>query len=295
MKRRNTFDYIKLFFKGIFMGIADAIPGVSGGTIALLLGIYEELIHTISSLNFEQILNLRKNGFKSFWSKINGGFLFSLLLGIGVSLISFVKISAILLDKYPLFVWSFFLGLIIATVYVIYKLIEKLNFRNILFVLISIMATLLLSSFSTVEINNIGLLYILFCGIIASSAMILPGISGSLILVILGVYTFLINALNNLEILIIITFILGAIIGLLGFSRVLKYLFNNYRNITYSIMLGLVIGSIPKILKITLFLIAEPWNKDLTAKINNIDIVISIILILCGFSLILILDKKTKK
>ena len=295
MKRRNTFDYIKLFFKGIFMGIADAIPGVSGGTIALLLGIYEELIHTISSLNFEQILYLRKNGFKSFWSKINGGFLFSLLLGIGVSLISFVKISASLLDKYPLFVWSFFLGLIIATVYVIYKLIEKLNFRNILFVLISIMATLLLSSFSTVEINNIGLLYILFCGIIASSAMILPGISGSLILVILGVYTFLINALNNLEILIIIAFILGAIIGLLGFSRVLKYLFNNYRNITYSIMLGLVIGSIPKILKITLFLIAEPWNKDLTAKINNIDIVISIILMLCGFSLILILDKKTKK
>ena len=295
MKRRNTFDYIKLFFKGIFMGIADAIPGVSGGTIALLLGIYEELIHTISSLNFEQILYLRKNGFKSFWSKINGGFLFSLLLGIGVSLISFVKISAILLDKYPLFVWSFFLGLIIATVYVIYKLIEKLNFRNILFVLISIMATLLLSSFSTVEINNISLLYILFCGIIASSAMILPGISGSLILVILGVYTFLINALNNLDILIIIVFILGAIIGLLGFSRVLKYLFNNYRNITYSIMLGLVIGSIPKILKITLFLIAEPWNKDLTAKVNNIDIVISIILMLCGFSLILILDKKTKK
>jgi len=295
MKRRNTFDYIKLFFKGIFMGIADAIPGVSGGTIALLLGIYEELIHTISSLNFEQILYLRKNGFKSFWSKINGGFLFSLLLGIGVSLISFVKISASLLDKYPLFVWSFFLGLIIATVYVIYKLIEKLNFRNILFVLISIMATLLLSSFSTVEINNIGLLYILFCGIIASSAMILPGISGSLILVILGVYTFLINALNNLDILIIIAFILGAIIGLLGFSRVLKYLFNNYRNITYSIMLGLVIGSIPKILKITLFLIAEPWKKDLTVKINNIDIVISIILMLCGFSLILILDKKTKK
>ena len=295
MKRRNTFDYIKLFFKGIFMGIADAIPGVSGGTIALLLGIYEELIHTISSLNFEQILYLRKNGFKSFWSKINGGFLFSLLLGIGVSLISFVKISASLLDKYPLFVWSFFLGLIIATVYVIYKLIEKLNFRNILFVLISIMATLLLSSFSTVEINNISLLYILFCGIIASSAMILPGISGSLILVILGVYTFLINALNNLDILIIIVFILGAIIGLLGFSRVLKYLFNNYRNITYSIMLGLVIGSIPKILKITLFLIAEPWNKDLTAKVNNIDIVISIILMLCGFSLILILDKKTKK
>ena len=149
------------------------------------------------------------------------------------------------------------------------------------------MATLLLSSFSTAEINNIGLLYILFCGIIASSAMILPGISGSLILVILGVYTFLINALNNLDILIIIAFILGAIIGLLGFSRVLKYLFNNYRNITYSIMLGLVIGSIPKIV--------EPWNKDLTAKINNIDIVISIILILCGFTLILILDKKNKK
>ena len=293
MKRRNTFDYIKLFFKGIFMGIADAIPGVSGGTIALLLGIYEELINAISNLNFEQILDLRKNGFKSFWSKINGNFLFSILLGIGVSLVSFVKISAILLDKYPLFVWSFFLGLIIATVYVIYKLIEKLNFKNILFVLISIMATLLLSSFSTVEIINIGLLYILFCGIIASSAMILPGISGSLILVILGVYAFLINALNNLEILIILTFILGAIIGLLGFSRVLKYLFNNYKNITYSIMLGLVIGSIPKVLKIVLFLLVPIIDASTTT--NNIDIVISITLILCGFSLILILDKKNKK
>ena len=286
MKSRNTFDYIKLFFNGIFMGIADAIPGVSGGTIALLLGIYEELIDTISRLNFSLITDLKKNGLKSFWNKLNGNFLITLVLGIGIGLISFIIILESLLTDYPLYISSFFLGLIISTIYIIYKLIKSWDFINIFSVLLMIIFSVIIPSEPVNTTENINLLYVLICGVIASSAMILPGISGSLILVILGVYTFLISALYNLEISIILTFILGAIIGLLGFSRVLKYLFKNYRNITYSIMLGLIIGSIHKI---------WPWKKDLIPKITDFDIVISTILILCGFSLILILEKINKQ
>ena len=148
MEIRNTVDYIKLFFKGVFMGIADAIPGVSGGTIALLLGIYEELISTISGLNFNLITKLKNNGFKSFWEILNGNFLITLVLGIVISLILFVKISASLLTSHPLYVWSFFLGLILATVYVIYKLIESWNLVNIISTLLMIAFSIILTSHS---------------------------------------------------------------------------------------------------------------------------------------------------
>ena len=142
MKSRNLVDYITLFFKGIFMGIADAIPGVSGGTIALLLGIYEELISSISGLNINLLIDLKQNGFKSFWKKLNGNFLVTLIAGIVISLIFFIKISSKLLNDYPMFIWSFFLGLIIATVYVIFKLIKTWDYINI----ISAFATIILSS-----------------------------------------------------------------------------------------------------------------------------------------------------
>ena len=211
MKSRNLVDYITLFFKGIFMGIADAIPGVSGGTIALLLGIYEELISTISGLNVNLLIDLKQNGFKSFWKKLNGNFLVTLIVGIGISLIFFIKISSKLLNDYPVFIWSFFLGLIIATVYVIFKLIKTWDYINIISAFATIILSSILSSISLNSSDEISLIYILVCGLIASSAMILPGISGSLILVIMGVYKGLIDSVNNLEISIIFTFILSLI------------------------------------------------------------------------------------
>ena len=268
------------------MGIADAIPGVSGGTIALLLGIYEELILTISRLNFSMINEIKQSGFKSFWNKLNGNFLITLLFGIGISLISFVKISASLLIDYPLFVWSFFLGLILSTIYIIYKLIKSWNFINIFSVLIMIIFSIIATSISVNTTENINLFYILICGIIASSAMILPGISGSLILVILGVYKILIHALDNLEIKIIFTFLVGSIIGLLNFSRILKWLFIGYKNLAYSIMLGLVIGSITKI---------WPWKSENIIEVTNIEIFLSVILTIIGFSMIIIIEKYNKK
>ena len=285
MEIRNTVDYIKLFFKGVFMGIADAIPGVSGGTIALLLGIYEELISTISGLNFSLITKLKNNGFKSFWESLNGNFLITLVLGIVISLILFVKISASLLTSHPLYVWSFFLGLILATVYVIYKLIESWNLVNIISTLLMIAFSIILTSDSLNISDDTNLFYILICGIIASSAMILPGISGSLILVILGVYKILVEALDNLDVKIISSFLVGAVIGVISFSKILKWLFNNYKSLAYSIMLGLVIGSIEKI---------WPWNKSFSAELSNLDLFLSISLVILGFIIVFILEK-TKK
>ena len=285
MRIRNTVDYIKLFFKGVFMGIADAIPGVSGGTIALLLGIYEELISTISGLNFSLITKLKNNGFKSFWESLNGNFLITLVLGIGISLILFVKISANLLTSHPLYVWSFFLGLILATVYVIYKLIESWNLVNIISTLLMIAFSIILTSDSLNISDDTNLFYILICGIIASSAMILPGISGSLILVILGVYKILVEALDNLDVKIISSFLVGAVIGVISFSKILKWLFKNYKSLAYSIMLGLVIGSIEKI---------WPWNKSFSAELSNLDLFLSISLVILGFIIVFILEK-TKK
>ena len=285
MRSRNTSDYITLFFKGIFMGIADAMPGISGGTIALLLGIYEELIESISELKISLFSKLINKGFKYFWEKLNGNFLLVLVSGIGISLISFVKISASFLESFPLFIWSFFLGLIFATVYVIYKLINQWHNLNFFFLIISIIFSIFLSSFSAYDTDEISLLYILFSGIIASSAMILPGISGSLILVILGVYAYLIKALDNLELIVIFTFISGALIGLLGFSRILKYLFNNYRDATYTIMLGLVIGSIEKV---------WPWNKSFSAELSNLNLFLSISLVILGFVIVILLEKIKK-
>ena len=285
MRSRNTSDYITLFFKGIFMGIADAMPGISGGTIALLLGIYEELIESISELKISLFSKLINKGFKSFWKKLNGNFLLVLVSGIGISLISFVKISASFLESFPLFIWSFFLGLIFATVYVIYKLINQWHNLNFFFLIISIIFSIFLSSFSAYDTDEISLLYILFSGIIASSAMILPGISGSLILVILGVYAYLIKALDNLELIVIFTFISGAIIGLLGFSKILKYLFNNHRDATYTIMLGLVIGSIEKV---------WPWNKSFSAELSNLNLFLSISLVILGFVIVILLEKIKK-
>ena len=286
MRSRTKSDYLILFFKGVFMGIADAMPGISGGTIALLVGIYEELVNTISRLNLRIISEFKIRDFNSFWKKINGNFLITLILGISISLISFVKVSASLLENYPLFVWSFFLGLIFATIYVIFKLINKWYLTNFIILFFCIFFSVYISSFTVDVTNEISLPYIFISGIIASSAMILPGISGSLVLVILGVYTYMIKSLDNLELVVIFTFIFGSLIGLLSFSKILKYLFKNYRDLTYTMMLGLVIGSIEK---------AWPWNKELAVEISNLNMFFSISLVIFGLIIVLLVERLKKQ
>ena len=273
------------------MGAADAVPGVSGGTIALLLGIYEELVTTIGNINLSLFKELKKNGFYSFWKKLNGNFLLSLIIGIGISLVTFIKLTAYLFDKYPILIWSFFLGLILATIYVIFKLIKYWDYVNIIFILIAIFISFYLGEMNIMDSINITLIYILISGIIAASAMIIPGISGALILVILGLYSTMINAINNLEIDKIATFSLGAIIGLLSFSKILKWMFNKNSSLTYSILLGFVIGSIPKV---------WPWKSELgenilpSFNISENYLLYSIIIIFFGFYFIYSIQENQK-
>ena len=272
------------------MGAADAVPGVSGGTIALLLGIYEELVTTIGNINLSLFKELN-NGFYSFWEKLNGNFLLSLIVGIGISLVTFIKLTAYLFDKYPILIWSFFLGLILATIYVIFKLIKSWNYVNIIFALIAIFISFYLGEMNIMDSINITLIYILISGIIAASAMIIPGISGALILVILGLYSTMINAINNIEIDKIVTFSLGAIIGLLSFSKILKWMFNKNSSLTYSILLGFVIGSIPKV---------WPWKSELgenilpSFNISENYLLYSIIIIFFGFYFIYSIQENQK-
>jgi len=289
--RKNFSYYLVLTLKGMAMGAADAVPGISGGTIALLLGIYEKLINTIGNINISLLKDLKSNGFTYFWQKLNGNFLLSLIIGIGISLITFVKITAYLFDKYPILIWSFFLGLVIATIYVIYKLIKSWNYINIIFVIISTLISFYLTKINAIDNINISLSYILISGIIAASAMIIPGISGALILVILGLYSTMINAVNTLEFDKIITFTSGAIIGLLSFSKIIKWMFSKNSSLTYSIVLGFVIGSLSKV---------WPWKSELgqnilpSSYIGENYLFYSIILISIGFLLIFSLEKIQK-
>ena len=285
MKSRNTIGHLRVFFCGVLMGIADAIPGISGGTIALLLGIYEELIVSISNFNINLFQNLKKRGVKYCWNKINGNFLLSLISGILLSLVSFIKIFSILIEKYPLFIWSFFLGLILATLFVINRNIKKWDIVNFILIFIFAFLTILLSITNQSNSENINLFYIMISGIIASSAMILPGISGSLILVILGVYSLIIDALDNLEYNIILVFLIGCIIGIINFSKIIKWLFKKYRDYTFSIMLGLVIGSIYTV---------WPWRKSILDDQSNNYVYLSVLITIIGFILIYTLEKISK-
>jgi len=273
------------------MGAADAVPGISGGTIALLLGIYEELISTIGNINLSLFKDLKEHGINSFWKKINGNFLLSLIIGIGISLVTFVKITAYLFDKHPILIWSFFFGLVLATIYVLYKLIKSWNYINLIFVVATTFISIYISGISIIVDVDIDLIYILICGIIAASAMIIPGISGAFILVILGLYSTMINAINNLEFDKIITFASGAIIGLLSFSKIIKWMLSINSSLTYSILLGFVIGSLSKV---------WPWKSELgqnilpSSYIGENYLFYSIILISIGFLLIFLLEKIQK-
>lgn len=289
MNNKKIFEYFKIFMKGIFMGIADAIPGVSGGTIALLLGIYEELITTISNIKISLFKILTKDGLSVFWKKGNLGFLFPLLIGIIASLIVFVNIAQYFLDSFPLLVWSFFTGLIIATSYVIFKKIENFKLKEFILVIIASISLILFTKISSNEglsSTDFSIVYIFVCALLASSAMILPGISGSLVLVILGVYEYMIESLINYNFYIISTFVIGAIIGLLLLSKILNKLFLRHKNSTFSIMLGLVIGSVVNI---------WPWKKYSINQASTEILILSFFLAFSAILLIVLIEKVNKK
>lgn len=251
---RRFKHYILISLKGIAMGAADAVPGVSGGTIALISGIYQELISTISNVNLNLLKTFRTHGFSAFWKQLNGSFLLALLIGIITSFVSFMRIAKYLIEQHPILIWSFFFGLIIASIFFVGKQITKWNPATILSLIIGALVAYYITTLPALA-NNTNPLFLFIAGAIAICAMILPGISGSFILVILGAYKTLSDAIHDWDFKRIGIFAIGAVVGLLSFSRVLKWLFKHYNNITLALLTGFIIGSLNKI---------WPWKKTIT-------------------------------
>lgn len=246
MKERKIGDSLLLGLKGMAMGAADIVPGVSGGTIAFITGIYEELITSLNNINFRAIRILRKEGLKSFWNHINGNFFIFLLAGIAISLVSLVRIVTYLLENEPVLIWSFFFGLIIASIVLIGKRVNYWRLTTIVAILVGTVVALWISSIQTIA-NVDANWYIFLSGAIAICAMILPGISGSFILLLMGSYHMILNGLKNLDLLVIGLFGSGCVMGLISFSRLLKYLFNKFHDQTVALLTGFMIGSLYKV------------------------------------------------
>ena len=250
---------LKLYFKGVAMGAADIVPGVSGGTIALISGIYEELIFTLKNINLSLLKQLFKDGFKVFWKNLNGNFLSILLLGIASSVILLAQVIVFLLDNHEFKIWGFFFGLIISSAFLIIKDVNPLNIIQIIWILSGIVIAALISLSNTTQIPDTDI-FIFLTGSIAITAMILPGISGSFILLLLSKYEFIINAIKDFELRIIIVFAAGCIFGLIIFSRFLHYLFQNYKNKLLSLLSGFLIGSLIKI---------WPFRQIIETRLNS--------------------------
>ena len=281
----NLKEIILIFLKGLFMGSADIVPGVSGGTIALITGIYERLISAISSIRFSFLKPLLKGNFTDFKEKlieeIDFELFIPLILGIGIAFISLAKVISYLLDTQTAYTFSFFLGLILASAYILYTKLENFNIKLIIISVIGIILSYIFVGLNPIATNH-SLVVIFISGLIAICAMILPGISGSFLLLLLGQYQYMLNALNSRNLIDILVFGIGAVIGILGFSKLLNYLLERYESATMAFLIGIMVGTLRlPVMKITAT-IQGSWIP-------------CIILALIAFALIIVLEKKFKK
>jgi len=257
--KRNFVDYFILVFKGMAMGAADVVPGVSGGTIAFISGVYEELIATLNSINLNSLKTLKLQGVSATWKKINGNFLLALFGGILLSILSLSKLVAWLLHEEPVLLWAFFFGLVLASIIFVLKKINQWNSAVFLGLILGGVFAYQLTQLTALG-NSDSNWYLFLSGAIAICAMILPGISGAFILVILGSYANVLQALNDKDIAKITIFMTGALIGILSFSRLLKWLFKRFKNMTLAVLTGFMIGALSKI---------WPWKKTLSFRENS--------------------------
>ncbi|MGB2281508.1 MAG: DUF368 domain-containing protein [Flavobacteriaceae bacterium] len=257
--KRNFVDYFILVFKGMAMGAADVVPGVSGGTIAFISGVYEELIATLNSINLNSLKTLKLQGVSATWKKINGNFLLALFGGILLSILTLSKLVAWLLLEEPVLLWAFFFGLVLASIIFVLKKINQWNSAVFLGLILGGVFAYQLTQLNALG-NSDSNWYLFLSGAIAICAMILPGISGAFILVILGSYANVLQALNDKDIAKITIFMTGALIGILSFSRLLKWLFKRFKNMTLAVLTGFMIGALSKI---------WPWKKTLSFRENS--------------------------
>ena len=261
--KRNLKDYGLLVLKGMGMGAADVVPGVSGGTIAFIVGIYEELIDSIKSINGASLKLLFTGKIAAFWKEINANFLLSIIAGIGISIFSLAKIITWLLTDHPILVWSFFFGLVLASTWFVSKDIKKWDWKTILSYIIGIVIAFYITVATPAETPS-NLFFIFLCGAIAICAMILPGISGSFILVLLGKYFYIMEAVKTFNIPVMLVFICGAAIGITSFSRVLSFALRRFHDITISVLAGFMLGSLNKV---------WPWKETIETYTDSHGVV----------------------
>ena len=241
------------------MGAADVVPGVSGGTIAFITGIYEELLKSIKAVNLKTFRLLFKEGIKPFWKEINGRFLLTLFTGIGVSVVSLAKVLEMLLTEYPVLVWAFFFGLIVASAIYIAKQINNWKIGQVIALLLGIASAYIITRITPAQTTD-AWWFLILSGAIAICAMILPGISGSFILLLLGKYAYVISAVSDFNVQVIALVGIGAVVGLVSFANVLSWLLNKYHNHTIAVLAGFMIGSLNKI---------WPWKETVETYIDR--------------------------
>ncbi|NRD68966.1 DUF368 domain-containing protein [Psychrobacter okhotskensis] len=259
----NPKQLLGVYFKGMAMGAADIVPGVSGGTIALIAGIYERLINALGSIGPSLWRVFRQDGgikgLLAVWRQVDATFLLCLLLGIATSFVTLAGIIKHLLDNEPLLIWSFFFGLVVATVFILLSEIKRWNMGRAVLFVIGIAAAVIISSLPLLTTTP-SLPYLFFAGAIAICAMILPGISGSFILLLMGAYDTVLEAVHTHNFTIILTVMAGMATGLLLFTRALKWLLSHYYQATLTLLTGFIAGSLVKV---------WPWKTDALGTLDS--------------------------
>lgn len=245
--------YLGIVLKGAGMGAADVVPGVSGGTIAFMTGIYEDLVGSLNNVNMKAVKLLFSGKFKEFWKHINGNFICSVLLGILISVLTLAKLMTYLLEMHPIQTWAFFFGLIVASSVFMLRDIKGWALKEILFLALGVVLGVTVCTLSPTNTPE-SLWFIFVSGAIAICAMILPGISGSFILLILGKYHFILKQVDDLtsgvvgrNILVLGVFILGCVVGILAFSKFIHWLLGKWEKQTLIVLIGFIIGSLVKV------------------------------------------------
>ena len=241
------------------MGAADVVPGVSGGTIAFITGIYDKLLESIRRINPSVLGLWKREGFKTAFNHINGFFLISLFAGVFTSIATFAKLISWLLITHPVPLWSFFFGLILVSVFHILKQVKKRDIIRFVFLLLGVAFAYSITVLKPLQMEPTSI-NILIAGAIAICAMILPGISGSFILLLIGMYGPVLGAVKEFQIDVLALFLAGCVIGLLTFSHVLSWLLRSFRDFTLVFLTGLMIGTLPKI---------WPWKETISWRINS--------------------------
>lgn len=287
------------------MGAADVVPGVSGGTIAFITGIYEELLATISGIKPSLLKTWKNQGIRAFWRAGNFNFLLALLTGIAISILALSHLIAWLLANHPVLLWSFFFGLVLASVFFVGKQVKSWEFRTILAFIAGAAVAWYITSLPPMAQDD-SLLFLFVCGMIAICAMILPGISGSFILLILGAYETVIASIKAFDVKNLAVFGAGCIVGVLAFSHLLNWMYKKYHDLTVALLTGFLLGSLQKLWpwQIETELLythsdgREDWLMEnvLPAQFNGDPQTLPVILIfIVGFSFIFIIERLAKR